>query len=284
MKKFLIVYSFVILGCSSPQKEGKELIVDEETSIEEVTEVGNYKLFWYWEDDFNEEEQAKLKKWILDVDEATHNVLGTYPFDIHYHFHRSRGDQVVSFGHTARNSLQGVYFYVNPDFSEQEFHDDWTAPHEISHLAIPFVGRNNKWFSEGFATYFSRQIMIEMGCLTQEEFDSMYFAKIQDKMKYYNSPSTFVEVSDSLQKSSSYGAFYWGGSSFFLKLDQQLKEDHATNFCKIIASYQSQNRMKDKSLRAVIRSFDKILGDDIFSSQMRDYRSLPSNEVMQEFL
>jgi len=284
MKNSLLIIGFILLGCSASDEEEVLRIDEEEVSEEEVTVVGDYKLFWYWEDEFNESEQVKLKNWILDVDEATHNVLGTYPFDIHYHFHRSNGDQVVSFGHTAKNSLQAVHFYVNPDFSEQEFHNDWTAPHEISHLAIPFVGRNNKWFSEGFATYFSRQIMIEMGCLTQADFDSMYFAKIQDKMKYYDSPSTFVEVSDSLQKSSNYGAFYWGGSSFFLKLDKQLKEEYASNFCKIVASYQTQNRMKDNSLRAVISSFDAILGEDLFSSQMKDYRTLPSREVLQEFL
>jgi len=281
MKNALFILGFFVVGCSAPSEE---IEVEEEDSNEEVTEVGDYKLFWYWEDDFKEAEQTKLKNWILDVDEATHAVLGTYPFDIHYHFHRSNGNQVVSFGHTARNSLQGVHFYVNSDFSEEEFHADWTAPHEISHLAIPFVGRNNKWFSEGFATYFSRQIMIEMGCLTQHQFDSMYFSKIQDKMVYYNSPSTFIEVSDSLQENSIYSAFYWGGSSFFLKLDRQLKKEHSTNFCNIIASYQSQNRMKDNSLRALIKSFDSILGEDIFSSLMKDYRSLPSREVMQEFL
>ena len=241
MKKPLIILSFLIVGCTAPMEEEVPTIIKEAASTEEITEIGDYKLFWYWEDDFNESEQFKLKNWILDVDEATHKVLGTYPFDIHYHFHRANGDQVVSFGHTARNSLQAVHFYVNPNFSEEEFHDDWTAPHEISHLAIPFVGRNNKWFSEGFATYFSRQIMIEMGCLTEHEFDSMYVTKIRDKMQYYNSPSTFVEVSDSLQKSSVYSAFYWGGSSFFLKLDKQLKEDYSTNFCNIIASYKNNH-------------------------------------------
>ena len=108
------------------------------------------QIVWHWEDRFSRQEQQKLKKWLFTITYGVEQTLGIYPFEVHYYIHRRNfASEPVPWANTDRNYKQSVHFHVDPSFSFQEFIDDWTAPHEISHLSIPFVGRNQSWFSEG---------------------------------------------------------------------------------------------------------------------------------------
>jgi len=248
--------------------------------------VSNYahSLYWHWEDEFSDSTKAKLQTWIEIVTEASFNCIGYYQFDIHYYFHLSDGNEPVPFGHTSRKDEQAVHFYVNPRFSLDDFLADWTAPHEISHLSTCFVGRKNMWFSEGYATYLSRQIMVDMGCFTDESFDSLYLKKINGIKKYYNSStSSFIEVTDSLLSHYRYGPVYWAGSSFFFTADRYLQENYQIRFTDLVNSYQSCCRLDDHYLKAVIESYDLLLDDQYFSSLMAKYRNSKSSVVMANY-
>ncbi len=273
----------LIVSCNSTENNNNntsentsEVIKNAESRVEE-----HHELYWHWEDEFSEENKIKLQTWIDSVTKATFLCLGTYPFDVHYYFHKSDGNEPVPFGHTSRKKEQSVHFYVNPKFSLEEFLADWTAPHEISHLSICFVGKRNMWFSEGYATYLSRLIMVDMGYFTPSEFDSIYRKKISNVMSYYNSStSTFIQVSDSLLSHSRYGPVYAGGSSFFFTADQYLRKNMNMKFTDVITAYQKCCRLKDKSLKSLIESFDGVIGESYFSELMTKYRNSPSREVM----
>ena len=68
-------------------------------------------------------------------------------------------------GQYGQKSGQGVRFVVNPTFPLEQFLQDWTAPHELSHLLIPYLGRRHAWFAEGFASYMQYQVMYHMGVM-----------------------------------------------------------------------------------------------------------------------
>lgn len=280
---FIFVLMLGFISCGATNNEG----IDEsentvEPNDENVTPYGDYLLHWQYIDDFTEEEEEKLQTWIETVVEANTRVLGQYPFDIWFSFHKSDNeDKPVTFGHTDRGEIQGVQFYVCADYSLEEFLENWTAPHEISHLSIPFCGKNNKWFSEGYATYLSRQTLIEMGYMTHAEFDSMYLSKIHGFMDAYCSTTkTHLEVSDSLLEHYNYPGMYWGSSSFFITADRQLTEKHDMHFIDVVKAYQENGRAEDESLKAVITSFDRIIDDSIFESLMKTYRNEPSGVTM----
>jgi hypothetical protein len=275
---------FLLFFISCGQKEQKEDDLLESNEIVESSPYGKHKLFWNYESEFSTQEKKKLRSWIIQVVEATTRTIGDYPFDLHFYFRRSESNRPVSFGHTIRGPEQAVRFYVNPSFSLDDLLADWTAPHEISHLSQPFVGKKNKWFSEGYATYMSRQIMIEMGYYTDAEFDSLYLTKIGATKKYYGSQtSTHIEVSDSLVRNHSYGDMYWGCSSFFFTVDLQLQEKHGKRFKDVVKDYQACCRLEDKALKSIIFSYDKLIEDTLFTSLMKRYRNDPSYKVMEDF-
>lgn len=286
MTRLLIpVFGFLLVACNSVSPEVDQPEIDNPSAEDVVSSAyGSNKIYWNYETEFSLDEQVKLQTWILEVMDAVSSTLGYYPFDIHVFFHGSDRDVPVAFGHTKRGKNQSVHFYVNPSFPLEDFNADWTAQHEISHLSIPFVGRNNSWFAEGFATYLSRQIMIEQGYFTEESFDEMYLSRIGECMKYYGSCTrTHVEVSDSLKESYNYGDMYWGSSSFFFTADSLLQETHDKKFREVVMLYQNTNRLKDKSLKELIASLDAIIQDDLFTKLMWAYRNDPSCEVMKGY-
>ncbi len=266
------------------QEEEDVLMVGDYEFVENLT--NDYGLIWSWEGEFTTGEQEKVKDWITEVSEATNNTLGQYGFDVYVNIIRSNSkNRPVPFGFARRREGKNqVHLYVNPTATKDELLRDWTAQHEFSHLSIPFLGSKNKWFSEGFATFLSRQTMMDQGLYTQVEFDSLYHSKITEAKAYYNSSTkTFIEVSDSLLDNNVYSHMYWGSTTFLFTIDKRLRKERDIRFVDIMKEYQPLFRDSDKSIKDVIRSFDKVIGEDWCWELMAVYRNNPSNVIMEDY-
>jgi hypothetical protein len=62
-------------------------------------------------------------------------------------------------GYTRRDGKGSVHFHVDTRFGLTKFVDDWTVYHELAHMALPYLGSEYRWFSEGFASFMQYQIM-----------------------------------------------------------------------------------------------------------------------------
>lgn len=299
MKKFGLILAIVsLLSCSSEVNEvdtaeyNEPLVEIADTGdveislpldISTVEDQNDYRIIWHWVDDFSDDEKKKLKKWIRKVYISAQEILGEYPFNMHIYFHRNNRETAVTFGHTKRGPRQSAHFYVNPDYELEEFLGDWIAPHELSHLSMPFVGPNRKWYAEGYATYLSRKVMTQMGYYNAAEFDSLYYSKIRGTLPYYNSRNTFPEVSDSLLDVHEYGLMYWGSTSFFMTSDSLLREKHNMKLTEVIFNYQPCCRLKDENLSDIMASYDQLINDTLFTHLLWRYENLPSSKVMEGY-
>lgn len=257
----------LFISCNdSSIRSGDETKKPEEKEVIETKEVSpQTKLYWHWEDKFTTSEKTKIKKYITQVTEATFNILGTYPFDIHYYFHQSNSEnEPIPWAHTERKkNKQGVRFYINPELDDEILFNDWTAPHEISHLAIPFVGKENSWFAEGFASYMQYQIMQEMGIYTKEEIKERYRKRIAKIRNDYSDEMVFVENAKALRAKYNFPAMYWGGAMYFIYLNEILVKEEGKTVNEIIKQYQTFRR-KDKDIEMLLNSLDKDLKTPLF--------------------
>ena len=240
------------------------------------------KIIWHWEDEFRTEEKDKIVQWLTLVTEATEQTLGVYPFDLHFFIHRRSGSsEPVPWASTRRHSLQGVDFYIDPAYSLQDFLDDWTAPHEISHLSIPFLGKELAWFSEGYASFMQYQIMQTLGVCSSERVQEIYAEKIERCRPSYDRDEDFVSVARELRSRNRYPDMYWGGASYFMQIDKLLQDRHEQRLTEIIKAYQLCCRIDNEAFEELILTWDQLLGKPIFSELLHTYQSVPASSILR---
>ncbi len=281
---FLIscVVTFVFINACQFSSEKEEKQVEPTATIDSV----HYELILHYKSDFEPLEQSKLQTWMSAIYAATQQTMGDFPFDVHvYLFESDSKNTPVSFGLAQFvDQLHKVNLYVNPDASLDELLEDWTAPHELSHLTIPFLGQPNKWFTEGYATFFSRQILMDMGYYTQLSFDSLYFDKIHKAKKAFDSDSSsFSERALEVIEQHNYASFYSGGSSFFMTIDLRLRKERNMRFVDIIQAYQSCCRLSDNGIDDVVHSFDVLIGEPWCQELLDVYRNKSANEALIDY-
>jgi len=254
-----------------------------EQSAKEVAElaISSPEVIFHYVDEFTPVEKEKLEKWLIETVEGTERTLGKYPFDLHLYMHRSsRSTEPVPWANTDRSSIQEVHFHVDTRFPIEDFLKDWTAPHEISHLAIPFVGKSNSWFAEGFATYMQNEILLEMKQCTQEDIDRKYEQKLNAARPYYQTDEPFAQVAMDLRKSHHYPEMYWGGAYFFFQLNEILESTDGRSLIDIMKIYEPCCRLNDKNINDILTSIDEQVEGTPAQDLMKRYRTVPAKEIL----
>ena len=163
-----------------------------------------------WEGEFSKPQKQKVETWLEEVSKAVYTTLGRYPFQVKYNIYMKESfSEPVPWANTIRHDEQGVNFHIDPSFSLNAFQMDWTAAHEISHLSIPFVGRENMWFSEGYASYLQWQILRMQGLYSSEEIEQKYKNKIALVKTAYATDNTFLSQAEQLRRNHNYPALGW---------------------------------------------------------------------------
>jgi len=236
----------------------------------------------YWEDDFAAAEKEKLATWLNGVSEAVADELGSYPFPVNLYLHLSdRGGEPVPWAHTVRHGEQGVHFYVNPEYPLEAFQQDWTASHELSHLSLPFLGREKMWFAEGYASFMQWYLLEKQGVLDSAVVHQKYRDRIDRAMLRLESDKPFPELCEELLQRHDYPSIYWGGACYFFQVNQQLKAEHETDLFAVIRIYQTRGRMKDKTLEELVQSLDRISGSSIFTDHLKVFIEQPASTVFK---
>ena len=230
-----------------------------------------------WHDRFSNSEQQKITTWVADTVSGVEALVGPFPFAVEIHMYRRDGArEPVPWANTRRGSVQGVNFHVDPDFSLQKFRSDWTAPHELSHLIFPYLGRNASWFAEGFASFMQYQVMIAMGVMGAEQAQQRYLARLdRARNNYPFEQMPFPDSAADLRASGRYPTMYWGGAAYFLQVDEQLRSEHGSNLIEVLERYLSCCRRHRKNLDTLIKELDRVSETSVFSSTLTTFLTTP---------
>lgn len=274
LRFFIFLSALIFIFKSDAQNSAANMVIENDEAF--------CKVIFHYSDEFSSVEKEKLENWLNETAVATQRKLGKYPFDLNLYLHRAdNSSEPVPWANTERSGEQSVHFHVDTKFALKDFLKDWTAPHEISHLAIPFVGKSNSWFAEGFATYMQNEILLEMKQCTQEDIDKKFEEKIANARPYYQEESPFSEVAMNLRKKYRFPQMYWGGAYFFRQLDQILQDEDGRTLCDVMKDYEACCRLEDKSMNDILSSIDKQVKGSPAQDLMRDYRSLPARDIIK---
>lgn len=228
---------------------------------------------YQWEDHFTQQEKKKLVSWISQTTAALEDITGPFSIDVHIYFHRyANASEPVPWAHTQRSRKQGVHFHVNPSFSKKAFLEDWTAPHELSHLVIPYLGSRYSWFAEGFASYLQYQVMERMLVLSKQQMKQRYERNVRRAnrgYRFYNRP--FVAMASTLKRQGRYPVMYWGGSLYFKQVEHQLEQNHNMKLIDVLKRYQSCCRQNYDYLDNLIQDLNRVSNTIVFSDQLDQF-------------
>ncbi len=251
-----------------------------------VTPVVAASEFHYrYEGEFTDGEREKLETWVGEVRAGLESIVGPFPFDVDVYFQRVESGQPVAFSNTLRGWRQGIRLRVDPGYPLEELLADWTAPHEFSHLALPYLGRDNAWFAEGFASFMQYQVMHEMGTLTNEQVTARYAERIgRAASGYRHGNLRFVDAAPKLRREHNYPTMYWGGAVFFLRLNDTLVDQADSDLISLVAEYMRCCRKSRDSLPGLVASLDELLGKPLVAGQLEDFqaaRGFPAYEDLE---
>ena len=105
---------------------------------------------------------------------------------------------------------------VGRDVTPAQLLNDWVLVHEMTHLALPDVGEDHAWLSEGLAVYIEGVAREQAGNRPQEDV----FAEEIRSM-----PRGLPQPADrGLDHTHTWGRTYWGGAMFCLLADVEIHE------------------------------------------------------------
>jgi len=124
------------------------------------------------------------------------------------------GDGVHGGRTFARDEGGFIRVQVGRAVTQQQLQNDWVLVHEMTHLALPDVGDEHAWLSEGLATYVEGVARVQAGNRTQTDV----FAE-----ELHSMPRGLPEPGDQgLDHTHTWGRTYWGGAMFCLLADVQI--------------------------------------------------------------
>lgn len=205
-------------------------------------------------------------------------LVGEFPFPVQVTFHRRDGAwEPVPWAHTRRGQRQGVDFHVDPGYAQRDFRHDWTAPHELAHLVLPYLGRQHSWFAEGFASYLQYQVMVRMGVMSPAAADAAYRARIARADDDYDHPALpFTEAAPRLRAEGRYPTLYWGGAVYFLEADARLRASGHAGLIALLREYLGCCRRQPRATpRSLADTLDRLAGTAVFGALLDDFERRP---------
>lgn len=132
---------------------------------------------------------------------------------------RSRGP--VPFGRVVRNGGEAVELFVNPSEPLSAYLDDWTATHEFSHLMLPYLDREARWISEGFAQYYQNVLLARSGAYDE----TRAWQKIHAGLRRGQEAEPELSPNAAARNRTRGGRMkvYWAGAALALLADVELR-------------------------------------------------------------
>lgn len=132
-----------------------------------------------------------------------------------------RRDSAVQFGRVVRDGGETVELLVDPTQPIESFYDSWTATHEFSHLMLPYVHRDQRWISEGFAQYYQNILLARAGRYTQQ----YAWQKLHDGLQRGrdSAPALSPNEAAGADERDARMKVYWSGAALALLADIELR-------------------------------------------------------------
>jgi hypothetical protein len=158
---------------------------------------------------------APLRTWIERSIGIVTEYYGGFPVkDLHIRVVPADGAGVQG-GTTWGAPAPLIRVHVGRKVTATQLLNDWVLVHEMVHLALPDVGEEHAWLSEGLATYVEAVARVQAGNMQAADAWSGYARSMHHGMPKYGD--------EGLDRTHTWGRTYWGGAMFCLMADVDIR-------------------------------------------------------------
>ena len=225
--------------------------------------------------DLDDGQAAKLEHWIEESARSVAAVFSRFPDPLPQVLviatdpRWGRQREPVPWAHVMRGGGMAAEFFVDPGMEAEKFVADWTATHELSHMLLPYVSRQDRWLSEGVASYYQNVLRARDGRLTEVQAWQKLHAGFQRGQVKTGSSETARTRKGGIMRT------YWGGAAMMLKADAQLRaSSHGRqSLDTALAALQDCCFDPGKRWRAkeMFAQLDRLTGFSIFTDLYREF-------------
>ena len=157
-----------------------------------------------------------LLDWVLYSAKTVHQYYGRFPVDkVHIKLQVSGGFS-VRFGQAFGGDSPRLRIVIGEDINPGMLARDWILVHEMVHLAMADIPRQQRWLLEGLATYVESVARARQGHLSEEFVWNGFLLRM---------PQGLPRGGDEgLDKTPTWGRTYWGGAIFCLLADIEIRK------------------------------------------------------------
>jgi len=179
----------------------------------------------------------------------------------------------VYFGRVIRDGGETVELLIDPRKPQEAFYTDWTATHELSHMMLPYLRREQRWLSEGFAQYYQNVLLARAGRYSQRDA----WQKLYDGFERgrASAPTLSPNQATGRGERNTRMKIYWSGAALALMADVELRRrsNGAESLDDALSRFQtcclpSQRAWSGKEL---VTAFDALLDEPVFEGLYRQY-------------
>jgi len=241
-----------------------------------------------WDAALSAAERTKLASWLERATRTVATLHGRLPratIHVAVEARRAAGEP-VPFARVVRHGRVGVHFWVDPGLPLAAFLTDWTAPHELTHLFIPYPGRTDVWLSEGLATYYQHLLQVRDGLLGEcaaWRRIAAGFARGTAALSGTTPPQSLAAASRAMHASGGYMRVYWSGVAYFLEADLALRAGTPALRLDQVVQRFGTCCLEDPAIddgAALVAAFDRVAGTSLFVPLYHRYRAL---ETMPDY-
>lgn len=171
------------------------------------------------------------------------------------------------FGSVARGGGASVLMFVPQRYDAEMLRTDWVLPHELSHLLLPFVEREDAWLPEGLATYYQELLRARASIISPDAaLENLAGAMRSASREGTGRP--LCEESRAMHHTGAYRAVYWGGAAYWLMADVALRQraNRAQSLDTLLSTLRREARLTPPyRARELVDRLDRLSDTSVFS-------------------
>lgn len=229
--------------------------------------------------------RAGLERWLRAAVRAVDTFGDGFPVEyLHVAVLPSGpGWRPVAFGLVRRGGGPSVMLLVHDEIPEAALVRDWTAVHELSHLAMPRMYEEDRWISEGLATYF-QEVLRARGGLISEEDAWAAIASGFERGRAVGTGRTLWREARDVMRTGAFRRIYWAGAAWALEADLLLRERGRTLDGLLAESRPRWSRRDVWHGRELLAECDAVLGEPLLLPLAERYGAQTAFEGFDELL